>query len=121
MADWRSGGLSILHDRVEQSIAALNDGDFEPLLSGYSDDVQVRIPFYREGDPVGPPTLKGKASWRSYMLQYMLRHGAITLVSVEPISRGMVVTLRDSRGEPLTLSVELNESGLGIMVVVFIV
>ncbi len=89
------------------------------MLSGYADDVEVRIPFYREDDPRGPPTIRGKSAYRDYLLGYMSRHKALTVVSVAPVRTGMMVTLLDGQGRWLTVIVALDEQGIGRIATVF--
>jgi hypothetical protein len=111
--------LEALWQRVERSVSALNAGNPEPMLTGYAEDVEVRIPFYRADDPAGPPTIRGKAAYREYLLDYMARHGVLTVVSVQPLSAGMMVHLLDSGGRALTLSVTLDSQGIARAATVF--
>jgi hypothetical protein len=108
-----NGSAAALLERVERSVSALNAGDPDPMLSGYADDVEVRIPFYREDDPLGPPTIRGKSAYRDYLLAYMARHKALTVISVAPVNRGMLVTLLDGEGRWLTVMVALDAHGIG--------
>lgn len=107
--------------RAQRSVSGLNSGDFDPLFSGYVDDVEVRIPFYRKTDPLGPPVTYGKSPWRQYLTEYMQRNGSFTLVSANQAKGGMLIVVEDSQRQSIALSIEMDSDHLGRVVTVFIV
>jgi hypothetical protein len=110
-----------IRERAQRSVDGMNRGDFDPLFSGYAEDVEIRIPFYRRTDPLGPSVLHGKGPWRDYLAAYMTRNGPFRLKSVGPVAGGMLIIVQDSLHQTITLTVEMGADHLGRVVTVFMV
>lgn len=105
--------LSAFRARVDHSIAALNDGDPEPLLAGYADDVRVITPLYRAGDAVGEPVLVGRSSFRDYLLRFLQAYGRYALVDVALNPRSFLIVVAVPGDHRITISVECDENLIG--------
>ena len=116
-----SDGSAAIWERALRSVSAMNQGDFAPLFSGYAEDVEVRVPFYRSKDPLGPPVMHGRDPWRGYLVQYMERNGAFTLVSATQAAGGFLVVVHDAHDQIIALSIETDVDHLGRVVTVFMV
>lgn len=113
-----SGG-SELRQRAERSIAALNAGDPEPMLQGYAEDVVVLTPVFRLGEPVGQSEIRGKAAFRAYLLNYRDLYQGFSVVDAFPNERGFVLMLETGARTTITVSIEVNDKGLGQRVLFF--
>ena len=120
MVSSRTDASVDLRARVERSIDALNDGDPGPLLSHYRDDVRVRVPLYRPGDPIGETKICGKPAFRDFLLRYLASHQSYQVRDVHPESTGMLISLECAQGDRMTVRVNFDETGLGTTVTVYV-
>lgn len=111
--------LSALRARIEHSIEELNRGNPDEVLARYRDDVEVRVPVYRPGDPVGEPVMRGKAAFRDFLLRYLGAHQSYRLRDLHPEPGGMMLSLECENGDRMTVRIENDADGLGRRVTIF--
>ena len=89
------------------------------MLKGYAEDVVVLTPVFRLGEPVGESEIRGKAAFRAYLLNYLELYQGFSVTDAFPNERGFVVMLQTGAGNTITVSIEVNEQGLGQRVLFF--
>jgi hypothetical protein len=106
-------------ERVRFAVDQFRAGNPDAILESLADDVVLITPIYPVGKPIGEPIVRGKAAIRAHLLERLKYNEGLSVVGTFPNERGHVAMLRSASGGEISVSIELNESGLGQKVMIF--